>query len=770
MSDIGKKHGVGKTALSVMVCGKGEELLFEFSSVLFDTEWLQGLLGRDDGISADVLLCTVVTLVLANHGCFQVRVVETLNAFPHKLLRLCPDEEPELRLRTGNELLNADLRDLDATTRKFVGFHRGELSALVAADGEEDHSETEWMCASVLALRKDAEADSQDIESANKLVTREHSLSPGEKEILVAARLTNRKSVCMGAAAQPKELLKNICAVTDAAQTHYRSAEYKELLADANRFVKPEGTVFLPPLTDFNALAAPPPLPPPDCAPPGVDAEAAELEVMPAVDPPPRPPPEAGEPEARAELASAPGILSVEDAWARAWNLKFSRATPKGGMLLTARYAIRATNHTLGEVWFVTCSKLSYDCRVHRLERAPGDSLLQLVLPLRAFLSQKMFSMVRGHADLPVKFSRVPLTWITKSCNDDTTKLLAAYNLATEEPLFDVFRCITKTVELCAAPAASMDGGDIRPAPPKRARTAKAKASGVRQPRKPTPIETLKKFLRIAESQPADDHTLEVELAGLIDELAGEDGPEDPSVGPSAAAAELAPPAGEAAAPAVLEVSEVLCALVDRWRFDRAAGASALETRASCLREWDSNRVARHLCLCTHQKDGVVAVDFFHWIRAPAKQGFALRVKLDRANRVVYSVPNSLGEPAFDLQTLLRTSCAHMVMPDVGVEMCMAFRLPMTDIGLTLKRKWTLALAAQPGLVCFFCHRSGSEAVRLCPLCELSMHDSCAHSVATCILNGDPFETLPEPINECALPQWWTPLLCGLCKCVQTRM
>ena len=108
------------------------------------------------------------------------------------------------------------------------------------------------MASSCLAVRRQVHADTQDVESANKIVTSEIARAPQELTSLISSRLTIKKAIRLGSV-RPKEVEANMAEVCSAVQDHFRSKEYVALVGDPNRFVKHgSGIVAVPDDPDFD--------------------------------------------------------------------------------------------------------------------------------------------------------------------------------------------------------------------------------------------------------------------------------------------------------------------------------------------------------------------------------------------------------------------------------------------------------------------------------------------------------------------------------------
>lgn len=209
-------------------------------------------------------------------------------------------------------------------------------------------------------------------------------------------------------------------------------------------------------------------------------------------------------------------------------------------------------------MWWTSCSKLNFDGRFHRLEpiAVAGGARLRLQHPLRAILSVNVFSEfwhVSEHE--PVHLSLVPLTW----CVEDS-ELRAFFDMSLKEDLFDVWQSIEKTVDACSAEMADAagavddaggaadgaDGGaDVGPAgaagaadapgaaPAKRKRAPRGGGAGAVKARKLSPLEALKKFLKMADKARVTleggndaELTFEEELAKVMEESGFDGGDE----------------------------------------------------------------------------------------------------------------------------------------------------------------------------------------------------------------------------------------------------
>ena len=191
-----------------------------------------------------------------------------------------------------------------------------------------------------------------------------------------------------------------------------------------------------------------------------------------------------------------------------------------------------------------------------------------------------------------------------------------------------------------------------------------------------------------------------------------------------------------------------------------------MDSRYVALQTWDPDLAFQRLSLslCTVQREGVVRVDFYHWLRNndPFKQGFALRVQLDSKDRIKYSVANSLGEAPIPLESMLANGTARYVLPDIGVAMHKSFRLDCPSLALKLRKMWSVAMGSSVGVSWAFCNAPcevDNETVIICPLCDMSMHSSCGRLVA----DKFTFGSLPQACVPNSLPSWWHVRLCPLC-------
>ena len=392
------KYGAGKTHLSMLGLTKGQALLDEFASPLHDTTFIGDILQLPDGpadgtgVSKDIVLCALVTLVLCNHGAFFSRVYTQLDGFLFKVIGLCPGEPAEHRLLCAHAINQDWTGHHDGpTARKFKAYHSQELQDVIDSNGHDATSG--WMASSCLAVRRQVHADTQDVESANKIVTSEIARAPQELTSLISSRLTIKKAIRLGSV-RPKEVEANMAEVCSAVQDHFRSKEYVALVGDPNRFVKHgSGIVAVPDDPDFdNGLE--------------VITDGAAIVPEPLTDVTP--------------IATATGVSAesahgldgdnIPLAWAQVWNLHWSRASQKSSMQLTGRWAYHMGN-SLHSEWVIICSKLGYLGRAHDLETCP-DGSLTLRQPLHVQTTVDWLRSLRPKCSTePLRFSRCLLQW-----------------------------------------------------------------------------------------------------------------------------------------------------------------------------------------------------------------------------------------------------------------------------------------------------------------------------------------------------------------------
>ena len=189
---------------------------------------------------------------------------------------------------------------------------------------------------------------------------------------------------------------------------------------------------------------------------------------------------------------------------------------------------------------------------------------------------------------------------------------------------------------------------------------------------------------------------------------------------------------------------------------------ACLQERRDNISKWDPSARRVNVSLVAVQREKVVRVDYYHWIREAGKFGWALRVNLDGNQCIKYSVSNSLGERPIDLETQLLSAqgaSAVMVYPDCGAEMSKSFKFKMPDTPFNLKRMWNYALGGATSISCRFC---GKSCFFTCPLCETSMHRVCGDLVSVGLRTGK-FGDMPVPSDDSPIPGWWNSKLCPLC-------
>ena len=341
-SDARKKHGAWCTTIAVIVRFKSAQFLQIFEDLIHSgIAWWDRHVAKLQDIDPDIepkVVESVVSLSLNGHSEFRRRIHKICTEFPHRLLNLGQELPPSVRACTAQDLINADERALDATTVKFRKLHAAALRDVAEAEGL---SYNRFMCSAVDALRKALCADTQEIESANKCVTKQGQLAPGGKEELVAARLTTSKSIFEENNGSDKVEYAVLTDLAHACENQCKTADYCRIAADTSRFLVPSGPPAVPPLCDIlkphvEALQdvdrdevleeAPAPA-----------AAAAAADELPADDEDPLP-------------SYDPKLL-----WAAPFNMVWSHKSPKS--LLTARQALRFTMPDGMQQYWLCCNK-----------------------------------------------------------------------------------------------------------------------------------------------------------------------------------------------------------------------------------------------------------------------------------------------------------------------------------------------------------------------------------------------------------------------------
>ena len=229
------KYGSFATNISVLVSGKALEFAREFEENL-DNAWFRKYATPEathpNAPDLHLVTTTVVSLVLCNYSEYDRRILQQCLGFPLSLLNLCPEVVPDLRRSTASRLSGMARRDLDATSAKFRDNHKAEIDR-VAADG----SYPVCLGASLAALRHMLLADTQEVESSNKIVVKQSERAPNVDCELLAARLTNVKAVYTEVGESPSS--KDLLAMAHSFQGHWTSKESYNLLGDRQRFALP---------------------------------------------------------------------------------------------------------------------------------------------------------------------------------------------------------------------------------------------------------------------------------------------------------------------------------------------------------------------------------------------------------------------------------------------------------------------------------------------------------------------------------------------------
>ena len=206
------------------------------------------------------------------------------------------------------------------------------------------------------------------------------------------------------------------------------------------------------------------------------------------------------------------------------------------------------------------------------------------------------------------------------------------------------------------------------------------------------------------------------------------------------------------------------------WRGARDIGCARLRARKEANAKWSDNAKRRdNMSLCAVQRDGVLRVDYYHWIST--RSGWALRTYVGRDGLIKYQVSGNCRDTPLDLDALLGSGAATIILQDCEVRMHKPkdYRLPVPETASALKSMWDRALSPEVGACCFFCENVkgvDEEGVWVCALCSTPMHHSCAKvMVAEC----GACVALPPPCDDGVIPTWWLPRVCEICRATQMQ-
>ena len=264
-----------------------------------------------------LIIETIITLALVGHAHFVVRIGGPCRSFPLEFLNLSPETPASLRRTTAGELIqlvessqrhSAAMRpEIDHTVLKFFHVFEDDLREVQAHGAKPG-----FLCTAVTVLRMEWVADTQGIESANKVVVDECNKALGTREDLYSARLVNTKAVhaevpevANGGLLKTARLNNMILAC----ESEYNSAEYKEVHARrVGRFNAPLAPAALQDVKSTDTL---PPLALQDL--PRAPALSVDAEAAPALDPGASEPAQ-DDPNMAMEWAIANSFITVHDA------------------------------------------------------------------------------------------------------------------------------------------------------------------------------------------------------------------------------------------------------------------------------------------------------------------------------------------------------------------------------------------------------------------------------------------------------------------------
>ena len=129
----------GRTVLSKLVCGKGEEIFTEFENVLRDTERWDAEAAGLVNITPNMMYSALIALVLTGACEFDIRVLERLTSFPYQWMLMVqrpPDVCCPLRVKCVDFLLSCSPESVDISTAKLIKLWHTELTQCKTSGGK----------------------------------------------------------------------------------------------------------------------------------------------------------------------------------------------------------------------------------------------------------------------------------------------------------------------------------------------------------------------------------------------------------------------------------------------------------------------------------------------------------------------------------------------------------------------------------------------------------------------------------------------------------
>ena len=149
--------------MSVLVEWKCDAFNDEFQGLVSTTWWAHLVPQLDHPDQKPLLIETITTLSLVAHAEFSRRILRVCKSFPILLLNLGLEVRPDRRQECARKLL-AETKP-DPTTQKFLAIH----SDAVVGIANDAAAYPKYLCSCIAAFKAALVADTQEVESANKV-------------------------------------------------------------------------------------------------------------------------------------------------------------------------------------------------------------------------------------------------------------------------------------------------------------------------------------------------------------------------------------------------------------------------------------------------------------------------------------------------------------------------------------------------------------------------------------------------------------------------
>ena len=247
----------GSTHLSLLVCGKANDMLLEFDALLDDPTWTFGAVSSPSNphkLDADQYLCAFVSLVLVSAAQFDFRITDRVTSFPYLLLWMVykpADVVCKHRSDICKRLCDAQTWALDLTSAKIRLLFKHELAAC-AISGIITHKLYDLIC----ELRRHLLCSNQRLESINSVLTAMTYRGTRLEQPAIACRLIQKQRYLELAQQHDASPMQTIMDIHNDCLHYYKSDAYNHIDTYRGRWLEcMQGTMI--PLQDGVTTGVP---------------------------------------------------------------------------------------------------------------------------------------------------------------------------------------------------------------------------------------------------------------------------------------------------------------------------------------------------------------------------------------------------------------------------------------------------------------------------------------------------------------------------------